>query len=418
MSKLVRGFKDIIGRDAEVLSELENCARKIFKLYGVKELRIPTVELKELFVKSTGDTTDIVQKEMYAFEDGGGRTLALRPEGTPGVARAYIENNFTQAAPVQQFFYIGNMFRAERPQAGRYREFEQIGAELLGNGAPAADADAILLLKDIVKEFGVKNCTVKLNSLGCGECRPAYRQELTNYLSAQKDTLCEKCKERLERNPLRVLDCKIDGHRFTANAPKMKLCPACCGHFEEVKTLLTGKIDFEEDSSLVRGLDYYTRTVFEFQAGGSAQNAIAGGGRYDGLIKSMGGPQIPAVGWALGAERAVAARGETVPVKEFGVCVVSMDKSCNLAAFNIIQALRGAGILTQGGLFDKNIKAQMKQADKFGAAYAVIIGTDELAKNTAVLKNLQNGEQKTVSQAEVLEVLKKFGVSYFKAVSS
>lgn len=408
MTKLVRGFKDIIGRDADVLTELENSARKIFKLYGVAELRIPTVELKELFVKSTGDTTDIVQKEMYAFEDGGGRMLALRPEGTPGVVRAYIENNFTQAAPVQQFFYIGNMFRAERPQAGRYREFEQIGAEFLGNPSPAADAAVILLLKDIVKDFGVKNFKVKLNSLGCEQCRPVYRKSLINYLSAAKDALCEKCRDRLERNPLRVLDCKICGPKFTANAPKQQLCPCCLEHFGEVKKLLAGKIDFEEDSSLVRGLDYYTRTVFEFQAGETAQNAIAGGGRYDSLIQAMGGPSIPAIGWALGAERVVAARGAVEAKKDFVIYVASMDKPCDETAFNIMQNLRGGGIIAQGGLFDKNIKAQMKQADKCGAAYAVIIGETELANKTVMLKNLQTGEQKSILQKDLIEVIKNY----------
>ncbi|MDR0645817.1 MAG: histidine--tRNA ligase [Elusimicrobiota bacterium] len=407
MSKLVRGFKDIFGEDAQILSELENSARKIFKLYGIKELRIPTVELKELFVKSTGDTTDIVQKEMYAFEDAGGRTLALRPEGTPGVVRAYIENNFAQAAPVQQFFYIGNMFRAERPQAGRYREFEQIGVEFMGNSSPAADAAAILLLKDIVKDFGVKNYKVKINSLGCAQCRPAYKRALIEYISIGKETLCEKCKERLKRNPLRILDCKIDGPKFAENAPKQKLCPACVEHFEEVKTLLKNKIDFEEDANLVRGLDYYTRTVFEFQAGANAQNAIAGGGRYDGLIKSMGGPDIAAVGWALGAERTVGARAEKEIKKELKVYVVSMSKKCNETAFNILQNLRAANITAEGGLFDKNIKTQMKQADKIGADYAVIIGEDELASNSAALKNLKTGEQNSYPQAELTEVLKK-----------
>lgn len=408
MSKLVRGFRDIIGTDAEALSELEAAARKVFKLYGVTELRIPTVELKELFIKATGDTTDIVQKEMYAFEDAGGRMLALRPEGTPGVARAYIENNFTQAAPVQQFFYIGNMFRAERPQAGRYREFEQIGAEFLGNSSPAADAAAILLLKDIVSAFGVKHYKVKINSLGCAECRPAYRQDLINYLSASKDTLCEKCQDRLERNPLRVLDCKVDGPRFAETAPKQTLCPACVEHFDEVKRLLKGKIDFEVDPCLVRGIDYYTRTVFEFQAGESAQNAIAGGGRYDGLIKSMGGPEIPAVGWALGAERTVAARGEYTPKQADKAYIVSLEKSCNETAFNIMQNLRENGIIAEGGLFDKNIKGQMKQADRITARWAVIIGSSELEKGTAVLKDLKTGEQKEHLRSELVKAIKNF----------
>ena len=267
MAKLVRGFRDIFEPQAKNFTQLENCAREVFSLYGFSELRLPTVEQKELFVKSTGETTDIVQKEMYAFEDAGHRQLAIRPEGTPGVVRAYLENNFVQQAPVQKFYYIGNMFRAERPQAGRYREFEQIGAEYIGNSAPAADAEVILMLKDIVAKFGAKNYTVKINSLGCDKCRPVYRQALIDFLSKEKDTLCENCQTRLEKNPLRVLDCKIDGPRFQGRVPTMQLCPECQAHFDEVQRLLKGKINFVVDPMLVRGLDYYSRTVFEFQAG-------------------------------------------------------------------------------------------------------------------------------------------------------
>ncbi len=397
----MRGFRDVFGADADNLTQLEASARKIFKLYSVAELRIPTVELKELFVKATGDTTDIVQKEMYAFEDAGGRLLALRPEGTPGVARAYIENNFAQTSPVQRFFYIGNMFRAERPQAGRYREFEQIGAEFLGAAAPATDAEAILLLKDIITDFGVKNYSVKINSLGCAKCRPAYRQQLIEFFSAQKDNLCDKCLSRLQKNPLRVLDCKIDGEKFKNSVPKQQLCGACANHFTEVKNLLEGKINFEADPMLVRGLDYYTGTVFEFLAGASAQNAIAGGGRYDTLIKSMGGADAAAIGWAMGAERVCAARGQNTAAQDKKVFVVCMDQAGNKMAFNLMQTLRAAGIITEGGLFDKNLKTQMKQADRSRANFAIIIGGDEVKNNTAVLKNLQSGEQKTLPITEV-----------------
>lgn len=406
MAKLVRGFRDIFGPEAAALTALESSARKIFKLYGVSELRIPTVEQKELFVKATGTTTDIVQKEMYSFEDAGRRLLALRPEGTPGVARAYIENNFAQGSPVQQFFYIGNMFRAERPQAGRYREFEQIGAEFLGNPAPAADAQAILLLKDIMKDFGVKHYSVKINSLGCEKCRPLYRQALIEYLSSSKDDLCDLCKDRLERNPLRVLDCKIDGPKFKENAPKMSLCAECEEHFSQVKKLLDGKIEYTVDPCLVRGLDYYTRTVFEFQAGESAQNAIAAGGRYDTLIKSMGGADIPAVGWAMGAERTCAALGALPDCCGKKVYVVSLEKDCNEYAFNIMQALRDAGIITEGGLFDKNIKGQMKQADRTKASLAVIVGGTEKERGTAELKDLTSGEQKEYLISELAAAIK------------
>ena len=299
------------------------------------------------------------------------------------------------------------MFRAERPQAGRYREFEQIGAEYIGNSAPAADAEVILMLKDIVSKFGAKNYCVKINSLGCDKCRPLYRQTLIDFLSKEKDTLCENCQTRLEKNPLRVLDCKIDGARFAGRVPTMQLCPECQAHFDEVQALLKGKIDFVVDPMLVRGLDYYSRTVFEFQAGDVSQNAIAAGGRYDTLVKNMGGPATPAIGWAMGAERVIAARGETpvAPVKS--VYVVSMDKSCNETAFNIMQSLRAAGIRTEGGLFDKNVKGQMKQSDRCHAAYAIILGTDELAQKQATFKNLSTGEQQKISFDVLTDEVKK-----------
>lgn len=407
MAKLVRGFRDIFEPQSKNFTQLENCAREVFSLYGFSELRLPTVELKELFIKSTGETTDIVQKEMYAFEDAGHRQLAIRPEGTPGVVRAYLENNFVQQAPVQKFYYIGNMFRAERPQAGRYREFEQIGAEYIGNAAPAADAEVILMLKDIVAKFGAKNYTVKINSLGCDKCRPAYRQALIDFLSKEKDTLCENCQTRLEKNPLRVLDCKIDGARFQGRVPTMQLCPECAAHFEEVQRLLKGKINFVVDPMLVRGLDYYSRTVFEFQAGDASQNAIAAGGRYDTLIKNMGGPATPAIGWAMGAERVILSRGEVETSKPKSIYFVSMDKTCNETAFNLMQMLRAAGIYTEGGLFDKNIKGQMKQADRCHAAYAVIIGSDEMAAHEVTLKDLKTGDQKRISFEALINEVKK-----------
>ena len=407
MAKLVRGFRDIFEPQSKNFTQLETCARRIFSVYGFGELRLPTIELKELFVKSTGETTDIVQKEMYAFEDAGHRQLAVRPEGTPGVVRAYLENNFVQNAPVQKFYYIGNMFRAERPQAGRYREFEQIGAEYIGNAAPSADAEVILMLKDIVSAFGAKNYSVKINSLGCDKCRPLYRQALIDFLSKEKGSLCENCQTRLEKNPLRVLDCKIDGARFTGRVPTMQLCPECQAHFDEVQALLKGKIDFIVDPMLVRGLDYYSRTVFEFQAGDQSQNAIAAGGRYDTLIKNMGGPATPAIGWAMGAERVIISRGELPVQRPKSVCMVSLDKACNETAFNLMQALRSAGIRTEGGLFDKNIKGQMKQADRCGAAYALILGGDELAQQVITLKNLTTGEQTQIALAELIQEVKK-----------
>jgi len=406
MAKLLRGFRDLFESEAQKLTRVENVARTVFAIYGAKELRLPTLELKEIFIKATGQTTDIVQKEMYTFEDAGGRLVALRPEGTPGVARAYIENNF-QANPLQKFFYIGNMFRAERPQAGRFREFEQIGLEYIGNASPAADAEVILMLKSIFDKLGVQNYKVKINSIGCKECRPKFREDLIKFFTAQKDNLCEKCQTRLEVNPLRVLDCKIDGPKFTQNAPRQTLCPACQKHFDEVKQYLDGKVPFEVDPCLVRGLDYYTKTVFEFQADiAGAQNALAAGGRYDDLIASMGGPKVPAVGWALGAER-VAMASTFAEQKAKTIFVVSVEESANNYAFNVLQALRERGVIAEGGLFDKNLKAQMKQANRINAAYAFIIGGNEMAKNTVILKDLTSGEQKEFALEKVLAPLKE-----------
>lgn len=406
MAKLLRGFRDLFEEEAQKLTTVERAARSVFKIYGAKELRLPTLELKEIFIKATGQTTDIVQKEMYAFEDGGGRLVAMRPEGTPGVARAYIENNF-QENPLQKLFYIGNMFRAERPQAGRYREFEQIGLEYIGNASPAADAEVILMLKAIFDKLGVKNYKVKINSIGCKECRPKFREDLIKFFTAQKDSLCEKCQTRLEVNPLRVLDCKIDGPKFTQSAPKQILCPNCQKHFDEVKKYLDGKVPFEVDPCLVRGLDYYTKTVFEFQADiAGAQNALAAGGRYDDLIASMGGPKVPAVGWALGAER-VALASSFEEQKNKTIFVVSVEESANNYAFNILQTLREKGLSAQGGLFDKNLKAQMKQANKINASYAIIVGGNEVSKNTAVLKDLTSGEQKELSLNDLLATLEE-----------
>lgn len=404
MSKLVRGFRDIFSPEADAFSALEAAARKIFKIYGAKEVRLPTVELKELFIKSTGDTSDIVQKEMYAFEDAGGRILALRPEGTPGAVRAYLDAGLANANPVQKLFYIGNMFRSERPQAGRYREFEQIGLEYIGNSSPYADAECILVLKDIVTAFGVKNFKVKLNTIGCPKCRPAYKEALVKYLSAHKDDMCDKCKERLERNPLRVLDCKLDGAKFKENAPKLALCRECDEHFSEVKRALDGRIDYTLDTNLVRGLDYYSRTVFEFQAGDAAQNAIAGGGRYDGLLESMGGPSMPAVGFALGVDRTILARSlEAQADEKNGYFVVSLDKNCNAKAFEILQELRARCARADGALFDKNLKTQMKTADKWGAKYAVILGSNELEKGVVTLKDLTTFTQTEITLKELYE---------------
>ncbi|MBT3955381.1 MAG: histidine--tRNA ligase [Elusimicrobiaceae bacterium] len=408
MKKLIRGFRDVFDKDASQLTGLEVVARQIFKTYNYKEIRIPTVELKELFVKSTGDSTDIVQKEMYSFTDIKGRVMSLRPEGTPGTVRAYIENNFSQVAPVQKFYYIGNMFRSERPQAGRYREFEQIGAEFIGSNSPSIDAELIILLKDIVTSFGVKKYLIKINNLGCENCRPKFRKDLVTYFNSIKKTLCDNCKTRISKNPLRVLDCKIDGDKVKKSAPKLALCDCCKKDYNQVKALLkSSNIKFEDDSNLVRGLDYYSGTVFEFQAGSSAQNAIAGGGRYNSLVKNMGGADMPAAGWALGVERVILASEPKPAKKEKLFFVVSADEQYNTKCFEIAQNLRAEGINTDGGLFDKNIKQQMKESNRKNVDFVLILGEEEDKANKISLKDLKTGKQKLVSQKTLVKEVKK-----------
>ncbi|MFA5162397.1 MAG: histidine--tRNA ligase [Elusimicrobiales bacterium] len=404
----VRGFRDILPPQSRRFADFEKIAREVFALYGYGEIRVPAVEMRELFVKSTGETTDIVEKEMYSFEDAGGRKLALRPEGTPGVARAYIEQNLSAQSPRQKLFYMGNMYRAERPQQGRYREFEQIGAECIGNPHPAADAEIIALLSDILRRAGINDFSVEINSLGCAQCRPAHREKLIAFLNSRKETLCENCKKRIEKNPLRALDCKTDGPALFKDAPVQELCPDCGKHFDAVQLFLkeTG-IPFAVNRAIVRGLDYYSRTVFEFRnARLGAQDAIAGGGRYDALIRSMGGPEAAAVGWGLGVDRAVSLMPEAAyPGPE--VFVISMEEAAHSAAFKLMAELRKAGISTDGGAFAQSMKAQLKAADKCGAKFAAIIGGNELAKQSAAVKNLKTGEQAEIPFQDIARHLAK-----------
>ncbi|MCX5792053.1 MAG: histidine--tRNA ligase [Elusimicrobia bacterium] len=411
MTTSLRGFRDILPPESELFAQLEAAAREVFGLYGYQEARIPTLEQKELFVKSTGDTTDIVEKEMYAFTDGGGREVAMRPEGTPGVVRAYIQNNLGQTGRNGKFFYIGNMFRAERPQAGRYREFTQIGAEYIGNPAPAADAESISMLVRLLEKAGVGGCSVVINSLGCAECRKAYREVLLGFLRGQAGKLCEPCRGRIERNPLRALDCKTDGPWLAQEAPKRTLCPNCEAHFSATQRLLgAAGVAYEVNTSLVRGLDYYTGTVFEVRSGAlGSQDAVCGGGRYDDLVKSMGGPAAPAIGWAVGLDRmAMLLKDRPAPDKAPKTFVIAAAKEAGDRTFALMTALRAAGISSDFSNFELSLKSQMRSSGKSGAAFALIIGEDELKAGTVAIKPLkQQGEQFTVPAADAPEKLKE-----------
>ena len=400
MINSLRGFRDLLPPESDLFTRIETAAREVFRLYGYQELRIPTLEKKELFVKSTGDTTDIVEKEMYAFTDGGGREIANRPEGTPGVVRAYIENNLGQTGRNGKYFYIGSMFRAERPQAGRYREFTQIGAEHIGNSSPYADAETITMLVRLLEKVGVEGCSVVLNSLGCAECRKAYRELLLNYLRLNTAALCEPCKGRIERNPLRALDCKIDGPALAEKAPKLSLCPACTEHFTRTQELLKlSGVEHQVNTGLVRGLDYYTSTVFEVRSAAlGSQDAVCGGGRYDDLVKSMGGPAAPAIGWAVGVDRvAMLLKNKPAPGAAPKTFVIAAAKEAGEKAFALLTALRAAGISSDFSNFELSLKSQMRSSDKSGAAFALIIGEDELKAGACSIKPLkERGEQQTI----------------------
>ena len=380
--------------------------------------------MKDLFVKSTGETSDIVEKEMFSLQDQGGRDLALRPEGTPGIVRAYINNNLSQEGHASKLFYIGSMFRAERPQAGRYREFEQIGVESLGNGHPAADAECILALRHFLESVGLAGKTrLRLNNIGCDEdpsCRPAYRKELRAFLDARSGELCDNCRRRMDRNPLRALDCKKDGPKLSENAPRLRPCGKCRVHVETVSRLLEENAcgHVFPDSNLVRGLDYYTSTVFEFQADGiGAQDAVAGGGRYDTLVASMGGKPTPAVGWALGVERLLMAvlahdsSGSSLakisapPKTDVYLVLATKDAEAVSKGVEIIESLRRFGIRAGGGLFSLSLKAQMREAGRQQVRYTVVLGEDELKKSppTCKLKDMESGAQEDVALTDLLE---------------
>ena len=410
MINALRGFRDILPPDSELFASIEAAAREVFGLYGYRELRIPTLEKKELYVKATGDTTDIVEKEMYAFTDGGGREVANRPEGTPGMVRAYIEHNLGQTGRNAKFFYMGSMFRAERPQAGRYREFEQIDAEYIGNAAPAADAETISMLVRLLEKVGVQGCSVEINSLGCSACRTAYRAVLLEYLRGCSARLCEPCRGRIERNPLRALDCKVDGPWLSAEAPRLALCPDCAAHFADTQRLLgAAGVEYKVNPSLVRGLDYYTRTVFEVRTTAlGSQDAVAAGGRYDDLVKSMGGPAVPAIGWGLGVDRvAMLLKDKPAADNAPKAFIIAAAKEAGDKAFALMTALRGAGVSADFSNFTLSLKSQMRSSDKSGAHFALIIGEDELKAGTVSVKDLkQAGEQKAVPLAGAPEYIK------------
>ena len=411
-----RGTHDLWGKQAEKLKVLESRAREVFLRYGYGEIVVPAFEDAGLFTRSIGDATDIVEKEMYVFEDRKGRKLALRPEGTASIVRSYIEHNLAQALPLSKFFYSGSMFRYERPQAGRYREFYQIGAEYFGNAAPSADAEIILCARDVLEAAGVKDLSIYIHTLGCPSCRAAFRQALLDYFSPEKNSalieqLCADCKRRLGQNPLRVLDCKVDGSKFS-NVPRMEdfLCADCRSHFGQVREFLdVCGCQYEVDHRLVRGLDYYTRTILEVRSKAlGSQDALAAGGRYDTLVHELGGAVTPAVGFALGSERVIlaadAAGAALEPAPRNVIFIAVADKELEKEAVRTAANLRktSAGATIEGPFADKSLKSQFRLADKLGAAKVIIFAPEEQSRQAVLVRDMKTQTQQELPIKEIL----------------
>ena len=408
----IKGFADLFPPDSDAFTFMETAAREVFGAHGYAELRLPVLERTELFARSIGDETDVVQKEMYTFTDRGDRSLTLRPEATAGVMRAYIESARHTLEPVSKYFTSGPMFRYERPQKGRMRQFHQINCECLGAVEPHADAEVIIMLMQFLTRLGIKDLSVSLNSLGCKECRPAYHEALRAFLQTlDKERLCADCLRRMDTNPLRVLDCKVpDCQALLAGAPQVidYNCEACRTHIAVVERLLkAARVDYAMNPRLVRGLDYYNRTTFEVLSGNiGAQSAVAGGGRYDGLIRDLGGPDIPGIGFACGMERlAMLLPEHASPRPDFYLAPLApeaLDEALVLA-----EKLRAAGLHGQVAFAAKSLKSQMRQAGKLMARKCVMLGQDELAAQTALIKDMDSGEQETAPLADLITALRR-----------
>lgn len=384
--------------------------RRTFARCGYGEIRTPIFEHTELFERGVGTTTDIVEKEMYTFTDRGDRSITLRPEGTAPVVRAYVEQRMASRPQPAKMFYIGPMFRYERPQAGRYRQFHQFGMEVIGVEGPAADAEVIATPLTVFSELGIENVVVNLNSIGCPNCRPAYRGLLADVYRPVSDRLCGSCRGRLERNPLRLLDCKSPECRALVPDPPPifdHLCQECRAHFTELRRLLDKLgVDYVINPRLVRGLDYYTRTTFEYNVGGiGSQDAIGGGGRYDGLVEECGGPHTPAVGVACGLERCVLAMKSNPDDQRYqrrtDVYFVSLGDAARERSFELAFEMRSAGLSADFDMVGRGLKAQMRYADKLRARYVAIVGDEELSKGVVALKNMDSGEQQQVPMKEL-----------------
>lgn len=408
ITKAIKGTKDVLPKEAYKNQYIEATVLDVAGRFGYKEMRTPVFEHTELFQRGVGGTTDVVQKEMYTFDDKGGRSITLRPEGTAGAARSFLENGLCNEALPQKICYLTSCYRYEKPQAGRLREFHQFGVECFGTSSPLADAEIISLAKTVFDELGIKDLSLEINSIGCPECRVKYHEALREYFSARKDELCDTCKERLDRNPMRILDCKSPVcSEIAQGAPVVLdyLCDDCREHFETVKKYLTAQnIDFTVNPQIVRGLDYYTKTVFEFVSNSiGAQGTVCGGGRYDGLIEELGGQKTPSLGFGLGLERLMLlmeAQGCEYPEDARpDLFIAALGEKATLKAIDIAKDMRAEGYSCLYDLNSRSLRAQMKYADKLNAKYIVVIGDSEVEEGVAKLKDMQTGEETEIALA-------------------
>ena len=410
-----RGTKDILPDTVGDWNYVEGEIRELCRRFGYSEIRTPIFEHTELFQRGIGEGTDVVDKEMYTFTDRGERSITLRPENTASAVRAYLQNKLYAQSNLVKLFYIGSMFRYDRPQAGRMREFHQFGVEALGEANPAVDAEVILLAMNLLEGLGLKDLELSINSVGCPKCRSKYRTMLQDFFRDKLEDLCEDCRSRFERSPLRILDCKKDSDKpYMADAPKITdcLCEECAEHFAKLKELLTSAgISFTHDPRLVRGLDYYTKTAFEIKYPPlGAQSAVAGGGRYDGLIEEMGGNPTPAVGFATGLERLLLAleSQNLLPEKNRSVdaYVVALGETAQAEGFKLLNSLRQQGLSAAMDFAGRSMKAQMKLANKLGAKYSVILGEDEISEGVVMLRSMEDSSQAKVPMNQVAEKIK------------
>lgn len=427
LAKAPKGTSDILPSQIDYWYYLENIIKEVLQNYGYREIRTPAFEYTELFVRGIGATTDIVNKEMFTFQDRKGRSLTLRPEGTAPVVRAYIEHNLKRENPLLKLFYLGSMFRCEKPQAGRYRQFTQFGLEAIGSPLPIIDAEIISASLAIYQKIGLTNLSLMLNSVGCRDCRPKYLAALRNYFLDKKNFLCPDCLLRYERNPLRILDCKKEQcQKIIKKCPSIfdYLCKDCASHFHKLKKYLDSLgIVYQINPLLVRGLDYYTKTAFEIIAGElGAQNAVGGGGRYDYLVEELGGTFTPAVGFAAGMERIIETmikQNIKIPSWEgIKVFVATTDSSYSVTALEIVNQIRGKGITAEMDFLGKSLKAQMRLANKLKVSYVLLLGQEEWQEKKVTIKDMVNGSQEKIFITEILPYLQSLLLEKEKGKSS